>query len=320
MTSGGGDDYKDQYREEPFPPAPAAPWADPAPTSHQGQPPERSQSADGPPSGQQPVYGQQTGVPSGQQPAYGQSYAGQPGYGQPAAPWSGQQPAYGQPAGTSAMPAYGDQAYGQQAYGQPAYGQQPYGQQPYGQQPYGQQPYGQQAYGQSPWGSAPPGYGGPQVTYASWGIRAGALLLDALFAVLLYLPGVIVLGVAFGTADTTTELDGTTSVTNLNGALVTVAVILLIAAFVVQIWNQGWRQGAQGWSWGKQIVGIKLVRVADAQPPGGWTGIGRLLLRTFLGNITGGIYTVLTCLWPLWDDRKQTLDDKMLSTLVVRAR
>jgi RDD family len=56
------------------------------------------------------------------------------------------------------------------------------------------------------------------------------------------------------------------------------------------------------------------------QPPGGWTGVGRLFLRTLLGNVTGGIYTLLTYLWPLWDDKNQTLDDKMLSTLVVKAR
>ena len=48
-------------------------------------------------------------------------------------------------------------------------------------------------------------------------------------------------------------------------------------------------------------------------------GLGRLLLRGFLGSITGGIYTVLTYLWPLWDERVQTLDDKIWSTLVIDA-
>jgi hypothetical protein len=31
-------------------------------------------------------------------------------------------------------------------------------------------------------------------------------------------------------------------------------------------------------------------------------------------------YTIVDYLFPLWDEKKQTIDDKILSTLVVRAR
>jgi uncharacterized RDD family membrane protein YckC len=333
MTEGGGDQYRDQYREDSFPPAPPPPWADPAPTSHQGpppgpasgqqpaaDPPSGQQPASGPPSGQQPAYGQND-PPSGQQPAYGQNdprSGQQPAYGQGGPPsgqqpaWgqgempSGQQPAYGQ---TSAMPAYTEQPYG--------YGQQPYGQPQYGQQQYGQQQY-PQGYGQSPWGSAPPGYGRPPVTYASWLSRAGALILDGLFGLLLFIPAGIAFGVTFGTADTTTNLDGTTEVTNVNGALLTLAILLAVAAAAVGIWNQGWRQGAKGWSWGKQVVGIKLVAESTGQPPGGGIGLGRLFLRNLLGIVP--FYTIVDYLFPLWDEKNQTIDDKILSTLVVQAR
>ena len=303
MSEGGGDQYRDQYREDSFPPAPPPPWADPAPTTHQGPPSGQQPAYDGPPSGQQPAYGQ-SDPPSGQQPASGHQQApwetgassGQT-YSQPTGAPSGQQPAYGQ---TSSMPAYSEQ--------------QPYG---YGQQPYGQQQY-QQGYGQSPWGSAPPGYGRPQADYASWGARAGALILDAIFGILLFIPAIIAFAVAFSDADTTTNPDGTTEVTNLNGALIAIAVVLAIAALVVAFWNQGWRQGSKGWSWGKQIVGIKLVAAATGQPPGGGTGIGRLLLRNVLGIVP--FYTIIDYLWPLWDEKNQTLDDKIISTLVVKAR
>ena len=243
----------------------------------------------------------------------------------PPPPW-GDQPA--QAAQPDQAGAYGqpDQAgaYGQpdQApYGRPGYptGEQPPYQQPYaqqlqqGQQPYGAAPpYQQQPYSATPWGTPPPGWGGtPNVTYASWGARAGALLLDVLFTILVYLPGLVVIIVGTATGDTENDV---------NGPVVLIGGVLLFAAFLWTLWNQGWRQGSQGWSWGKQVVGIKLVRAADAQPPGGWTGIGRLVLRNILGNVTFGIYTLLTYLWPLWDDRNQSLDDKMLSTLVVRAR
>ena len=185
----------------------------------------------------------------------------------------------------------------------PAYGQQ------YRQAPaYQQQPYQQQ----TPWGTPPPGWGaGPDVRYASWGARAGALLLDGLFTLLIYAPGLALAIAAGWNAETDDEV---------NGGLLAAGGLLLVVGFAVQVWNQGWRQGSTGWSWGKQVVGIKLVRATDAQVPGGWVGIGRMLLRTVLGNVTFGVYTLLTYLWPLWDDRNQTLDDKMLNTLVVRVR
>ncbi|HEV7657397.1 MAG TPA: RDD family protein [Mycobacteriales bacterium] len=315
--SGYGDGYRDQYGQGSLPPAPPPPWSDQSTPSGQqaAQPPYGEPT----PSGQQPASGQPPygGPTSGQQPAYGGPTSGQqPAYG---GPTSGQQPAYGdqtqqggygQQPGYAAAPPYGQQqqpGYGQPAYGQPAYGQQP---------GYAQQ-YGGQ-YASPQWGSAPPGYGAPAVTYASWGARVGAFLLDWLFSLLLYVPGGILLGVAVGTADTTTNLDGTTSVENINGGLLAFGIIVLIAGFVVQIWNQGWRQGSKGWSWGKQIVGIKLVRESTGQPPGGGTGIGRLVLRGVLGIVP--FYIILDYLWPLWDEKNQCLDDKILSTLVIRAK
>ena len=233
--------------------------------------------------------------------------------GQPAAPYGQQQPSSGQqPYGQQPTQSFGQQPYGQQQYAPPYQDQGP-GRPGYGQQPYGQAPpYPQQGYGQTAWGSPPPGYGGPPgADLASWGTRAGALLLDLLFTFLLYLPGTIVVVIGAATGDSEQDV---------NGGVIAVGVALYVLALVVQVWNQGWRQGKQGWSWGKQVLRIKLVRTTDLQPPGGWIGIGRLVIRTLLGNVTFGVYTILTYLWPLWDERKQTLDDKILSTYVVHAR
>jgi uncharacterized RDD family membrane protein YckC len=328
MTEGGGygDEYRDQHGERPAPDAPP-PWADQPSQPGTQQPPTGEQPTQAAyPSGptQQP-YGQ----PSGEQ-GYGQG-SGQQAYGQ----GSGQQ-AYGQGSGEQ---AYGQQAYGQQQYGQQQYGQQQYGQQQYGQQgygsggyaqpaaapgqnpyaqnPYGQNPYAPSPYGQPPW--APPGFAPQHYPLASYGSRVAALLLDGLFGFVAYLPALIAMITVFTTADTSTDAEGTTTIQNVNGGLVALAVLLGLAAFCFQVWNMGWRQGAQGWSWGKQILGIKLVKEATGEPPGGWTGIARLLLRNVLGSVTWGIYSILTLLWPLWDDKRQTLDDKILSTLVVQA-
>ena len=136
---------------------------------------------------------------------------------------------------------------------------------------------------------------------------------------LVALPGLIVLIAALASAETETDSAGTTTITNVNGGLVALGVVLLLLATVFQFWNYGWRNGSRGCSLGKQVVGIRLVSEATRQRPGGWTGLGRFLVRTLLGAITGGVYTILTYLWPLWDEKKQTLDDKIFGTLVVRA-
>ena len=145
---------------------------------------------------------------------------------------------------------------------------------------------------------------------ASYGQRVAAYLIDALIALLLTVPGTVLIVVAAVAAD-----DG-----DVNGGLIALGVVLILAGVVVHVWNQGWRQGAVGQSWGKGIMRIRLVRMADGVPPGGGIGLARYFLRQLLGNATGGVYTVVDLLWPLWDERRQTLDDKIVSTLVVEAR
>lgn len=209
-------------------------------------------------------------------------------------------------------------------------GQQPYGgqPQPFGNQPFANQPqsYGGQTqpYGNQPqsYGDQPQSYGGqpqqpgrpgaPDQHLASWGQRAGAYLLDALLLFLALLPGAVLLGIgAAADSDGSGPDEG-------NVPLIVLGVLLMLAGLGFQLWNQGWRQGARGQSFGKQWLGIRLVSAQTGTPPGGGTGLGRLLLRSVLGNCTQGLYSLLTFLWPLWDDRRQTLDDKIFKTLVVR--
>ena len=75
---------------------------------------------------------------------------------------------------------------------------------------------------------------------------------------------------------------------------------------------------------GKQLMGIRVIK-ADGLPSGwGYTFLREFvikgLLENFLASITSGVYLVVDYLWPLWDKDRQTLHDKMISTLVVRAR
>jgi uncharacterized RDD family membrane protein YckC len=105
-----------------------------------------------------------------------------------------------------------------------------------------------------------------------------------------------------------------------NAALTSIGGLLLAVGGLISLWNIGFRQGLTGQSIGKGIMKIKLVKAATGEAPGAGIGLGRYFIRAILGALTCGVYTVLTLLWPLWDQRRQTLDDKILSTLVVEAR
>jgi uncharacterized RDD family membrane protein YckC len=192
----------------------------------------------------------------------------------------------------------------QQPYGQgeqPQYGQpqQPYGQQP--QQPYGQpqQPYGQPAYGQPAGYGGAPGYGaGMPVGYASWIQRVGGYLIDGLVS----LPFGI-LAAIFGRG---TDEYGLPTV---NASYY----IFLLLGIVASGYNRWYLAGTTGQSWGRKALGIKLVDLNTGQTIGGL----KAFLRD-LAHIVDAIICYIGFLFPLWDEKKQTLADKICSTVVVK--
>jgi uncharacterized RDD family membrane protein YckC len=211
-------------------------------------------------------------------------------------------------------------------YGQPdPYGQAPYGQQsPYGQaSPYGQQPYGQP--GQpaaaspgapaNPYSSASPdrptfGFGG----YAGWFTRVGAYLIDQICAGIAGLPLWIGYIMILSNTTTTTDAQGVQHVhTSSSPGAVFLILVGAVTSLVFFVWNICIRQGRTGASIGKSVLAIRLVN-ADLQPIGaGWS-----FLRYVL-HIVDGIPCYLGYLWPIWDSRKQTFADKIMSTFVIQA-
>ena len=86
-----------------------------------------------------------------------------------------------------------------------------------------------------------------------------------------------------------------------------------------------WQQATPG----KLLLGLR-VRLRERPGPMplptvllrwvGQFGVGRRLgLIPFVGTI-GSIYSLLDYLWPLWDDKKQAIHDKIAKTNVVRVR
>ena len=136
----------------------------------------------------------------------------------------------------------------------------------------------------------------------------GAALLDGLFAALLGI-GALAVAVAIDEA-------GNTALA-LPFYIVGGVIWLFYAPFLMQ------REGeANGQTWGKQIVGIRVVR-NDGEPMGfGWAVLRELVIKTFLFGWVGGsilIGWLLDVLWPLWDDENRALHDMIASTHVVRA-
>jgi uncharacterized RDD family membrane protein YckC len=101
-----------------------------------------------------------------------------------------------------------------------------------------------------------------------------------------------------------------------DGALVGGGIALMVLGFVVMVaiglWNRVFKQGRTGQSVGKKAMGIKLVEERTGQP----VGAGMSFVREIVHVVDGIAY--VGYLWPLWDDKKQTFADKILSTLVVR--
>lgn len=142
----------------------------------------------------------------------------------------------------------------------------------------------------------------PKEALASWGQRVGAYLLDFL----VILPPYIVAIVGISIASSSGSMQG------LGFAL---AAVGYIASIGIAIWNYVFRQGRTGYSLGKQALGIRLVSIRDGQP----IGPGLTFVRG-LAHILDSLPLNLGYLWPLWDDKRQTFADKVMSTVVARQK
>lgn len=99
--------------------------------------------------------------------------------------------------------------------------------------------------------------------------------------------------------------------TQILGLVVMIVAYVVVAAF--GIWNMIIRQGRKGASLGKSVVGIAVVAESTGTPIGAW----KMFLRQ-LAHFLDALPCYIGYLWPLWDDKRQTFADKIMSTIVVR--
>jgi uncharacterized RDD family membrane protein YckC len=149
------------------------------------------------------------------------------------------------------------------------------------------------------------------VPLASWGSRVAATLIDWL---ILLVPAivltVIVVAIAAG-SDTGAIVTGIFS-------FLAYLVVLFIYAPVLMM-----REGENnGQTWGKQVIGIRVVRDNGEAMNFGWAALREIAVKGLLVSIASSILPLipwlLDNLWPLWDDENRALHDMVVSTHVVR--
>jgi uncharacterized RDD family membrane protein YckC len=134
-------------------------------------------------------------------------------------------------------------------------------------------------------------------------------LLLAVFII----PGAILIGGSFSDCVTIdNELlcpDGSPKGGMIGGGIALMAVGFLLVAFIYVR-----ALGKTGQTWGRKIVGIKVIGQSSGEPIGFGRALGRQLFASF---ISAQIF-YLGYLWMLWDDRNQTWQDKVVNSIVVK--
>ena len=162
----------------------------------------------------------------------------------------------------------------------------------------------------------PPGYGAPMgAAYASIGKRILAHIIDGFIIGLGAIPGVIVMMIGGGLAASTADSRGQLSDQAAAGAFGIIFfgyALLFLGIIALWIYNC-YLLGRDGATIGKRLMRIKVLD-AQGQP----LGFGKAFLRELVKQALGGACFILL-LWPLWDDQKQGLQDKIFGTHVFDA-
>lgn len=141
--------------------------------------------------------------------------------------------------------------------------------------------------------------------YASWGRRFAAVVVDGILLALPFLATIVVAGVLDGPGEEDDDI----------WLLVAIGWgFSLVAPFVYFTVLHG---RASGQTLGKRLLGIRVIG-EDFRPIGYGRAFGRYLVGWVLW-LACYVPGLLDNLWPLWDDKNQSLHDKVANSFVVRA-
>ena len=151
----------------------------------------------------------------------------------------------------------------------------------------------------------------PTDAYTSWIHRVGAWVIDAI-------PLFVVLGIAQVITLVTGDTDCVESTTGYGGYCsstpsglgLAISFLAWLLSLAYAIWNWGYRQGTTGSSIGKSVLKFKVVSEKTGQP----LGFGMSIVRQ-LAHVVDSIICYIGYLFPLWDAKRQTLADKIMTTV-----
>jgi uncharacterized RDD family membrane protein YckC len=141
---------------------------------------------------------------------------------------------------------------------------------------------------------------------APWGRRFAAFVIDGL----LFAGPAIALVVMAVSLSTTNDVGD--SVPNPVPLLLLLPLSIAYVVYVISF------TAMKGQTVGKMALSIRVARIEDGMAPGWGKAVGRWFVQAAISFFPFG--SVLDGAWPLWDERRQALHDKAVSTVVVSVR
>lgn len=164
--------------------------------------------------------------------------------------------------------------------------------------PGGYEPYG----GSQPYGGYQP-FRSDAGQLAGWWRRVAATLVDDVFVGFALFLLLLIIGAAVPDSNTASDAQN---------ALV---VVLVILGLVGTAYYYVALVAVSGRTLGNRVAGTRVVDARSGRVPGWGKAAGLFFVRLLLAVFV--VPLVLDVLWPLWDERRQTLHDKVAGTVVV---
>ena len=161
------------------------------------------------------------------------------------------------------------------------------------------------------------GYGAAAATmpYAEWGDRVIAALIDGGINIAIMIVLFIVFGALAGISGAVGGQDSALP----GGIFCLGALLTFVSIFGFGLYNKIYLVSKRGASIGQNFQKLKVVDATGSIPSMG-TLLLRLIVQVGLSIVpfVGWILVLLDLLFPLWDEKKQTIHDKAASTYVLK--
>jgi uncharacterized RDD family membrane protein YckC len=182
-------------------------------------------------------------------------------------------------------------------------------------------------------------FGNPGPDYGLWWRRVFAQLLDGLIIFALCLPflilSVAMIVITASGVDTSDERSLFTVFVGLGFGLLAIYLLILVISALYAPILMARKSEHNGQTWGKQALGIRVIRDAERTPYGfGAAFVRQVLVIAVLfswiptivamiifdhnAELLGYIPLLIDSLWPLWDKQNRALHDMVVDSRVIR--